>query len=134
MSNAQLTALAREFRELKDRKEVLEAETKTVNEAIKKIEVETLPQMMDDNGIEKFTVEGVGTIYQQVKVYAHVNKDHIDLFHDWLRTNGHEDLIRDYVFPATLSAFAKEQIEQGVDLPEFINAAKVPVAMLRRTK
>ncbi len=132
MLNDTLTGLARQFRALKDRKETLEAELKTLTEDIKKLEVETLPALMDDNEVEKFTVEGVGTIYQQVKVYANVKKENEQKFHDWLRETGNGDLIKAYVFPGTLSSFAKEQLEQGEELPDFVTAHKVPTAMLRR--
>lgn len=132
MSNTLLIEAAKRFRELKDNKERLELELKSVNEEIKSIEVEKLPQLMDDNDVTKFTVEGVGTIFQQVKVYAHVKKEDEQKFHDWLRETDNGDLIKNYVFPATLSAFAKEQLEQGEELPEFLTAHKVPTAMLRR--
>jgi len=77
--------------------------------------------------------EGVGTIFPQMKVYAYVKKENEELFHNWLRENGHGDLIKAYVFPATLSSFVKEQLEQGVELPDFLSATKVETAMLRRT-
>jgi seryl-tRNA synthetase len=132
MAETKLISLARELRELKDRKDGLDSELKDVSARIKTIEQTELPTGMDDSEVEKFTVDGVGSIYQQVKVYAYVKKEDEERFHDWLRVNGHEDLIRAYVFPQTLSAFAKEQIEQGVELPEWLNASKVTTAVLRR--
>jgi hypothetical protein len=132
MTTPTLTALAQRFRELKDRKESLEGELKEVNHEIKTLETESLPQQMDANEIEKFTTDGVGTIYTQVKVYASVLKEDEEKFHEWLRGEGHGDMIRPYVFPGTLSSFAKEQLENGVELPEFIKATKIETAMLRR--
>jgi hypothetical protein len=132
MANNRLTQLAQEFRTLKDRKESLEGELKEVDEALKKLTTETLPKCMDDSEVEKFTVEGVGTIFTQIKVYAYVKKENEEKFHEWLRENGHGDLIKSYVFPATLSSFAKEQLEAGAELPDFMPAAKIETAMLRR--
>lgn len=132
MANDRLTGLARRFRELKDRKDSLQSELKECDEELQRIETELLPQAMDENDIEKFTVDGVGTIYTQMKVYAYVKKDNEAEFHQWLRDEGHGDLIKAYVFPATLSAFAKEQLEQGNDLPDWFKAAKVETAMIRR--
>jgi seryl-tRNA synthetase len=125
--------MGKRLRELKDRKDTLEGELKELDQELKTLTTETLPAAMDENDIEKFTVEGVGTIYQQVKVYAYVKKENEPKFHAWLREQGHGDMIREYVFPATLSSFAKEQIEAGVELPDFLPAAKVPTAMLRRS-
>src|SRR3954470_17888978 len=125
MANGKLTQLAQRFRELKDRKETLEGELKELDQELKVLSTESLPQCMDENEIEKFSVDGVGTIFTQMKVYAYVKKENEEKFHDWLRENGHGDLIRAYVFPATLSSFAKEQLEAGVELPDFIPAAKI---------
>lgn len=132
MANDRLTALARRFRELKDRKDSLNNELKECEAELKLLETEQLPQCMDENEIEKFTVDGVGTIYTQMKVYAYVKKENEVTFHQWLQDQGHGDLIKSYVFPATLSAFAKEQLEQGIDLPDWFKAAKVETAMIRR--
>lgn len=132
MSNNRLTQLAQRFRELKDSKESLEGQLKEIDAELKVLTTETLPQAMDDNEIEKFTVDGVGVIFTQMKVYAYVKKENEEKFHEWLRENGHGDLIKAYVFPATLSSFAKEQLEAGVELPDFMPASKVETAMLRR--
>lgn len=132
MSNTLLTSQAHRLRELKDRKESLTAELKEVDEELKTLTTETLPQTMDTEEIDKFTVDGVGTVYTQIKVYAYVKKENEETFHAWLRDQGHGDLIKPYVFPGTLSSFAKEQMEQGVELPDFISATKVETAMLRR--
>lgn len=132
MSTPILTGHAQRLRELTDRKETLEGELKEVEQELKLLKTDVLPRVMDENEIEKFTVEGVGTIFTQIKVYAYVKKEDEATFHAWLREQGHGDIIREYVFPATLSSFAKEQLEAGVELPSFMSAAKVDTAMLRR--
>lgn len=130
--NEQLAGYARDLRTLKDRKDSLEEELKEVNEGIRKLAEETIPSYMTDNEIDKISVAGVGTLFTQMKVRAYVKKEDEERFHAWLREQGHDDMIRAYVFPATLAAFAKEQLENGVDLPDYLNAAKVEVAQLRR--
>jgi hypothetical protein len=127
-----LTQHAQRYRELYDRKESLEGELKDVSAELQLLKTDVLPKVMDENEIEKFTTEGVGTIYTQMKVNAYVKKEDEEKFHAWLREGGNGDLIRDYVFPGTLSSFAKEQIENGVELPDFISVAKIETAMLRR--
>lgn len=129
---ATLTTHAQRLRYLTDLKERLEDELKECGQEIDTLKKDVLPSMMDANEIEKFTTEGVGTIYTQIKVQAYVKKEDEERFHDWLRENGHGDLIKPYVFPATLSSFAKEQLENGVELPDFFSASKVETAVLRR--
>ncbi len=130
--NSKLTGLAQRFRELKDQKEAHEETLKAINKELEDLAVNQLPTAMDENEIEKFTVEGVGTIYQQVEVYANVKKENQETFFAWLRENGHGDLVKETVYPQTLKSFAKEQIEAGVDLPDYVTAHKVPTARLRR--
>lgn len=132
MANTQLIGLARELRDLKDAKEKLDAELKGVNERIQKIEREELVNAMDDAEVEKFTVDGVGTIFQKVNIFAYVKKDDQEAFFDWLRVTDRGDLIKETVHPATLSAFAKELLEAGEEPPPMLSAAKVPTAVLRR--
>lgn len=132
MANARLVELAKRLRELKDRKEEITAELKLVDEELKDIQINKLPEMMSENDVEKFTVEGCGSIHTEVKVYAYVKKEDEAKFHDWLRSEGHGDLVKAYVFPGTLSSFAREQIENGCDIPDFLKATKVPTAILRR--
>jgi hypothetical protein len=127
-----LTELAQRFRELKDRKDSLNAELKELQEELSRLETELLPQKMEENEIEKFTTDGVGTIFTQVKVYASVVKADETSLHNWLRDQGHGALIKETVAPGTLNSFVKEQLEQGTDLPEFIKATKIETAMLRR--
>lgn len=132
MTTPTLTRYAQRLRELTDQKEGLEGQLKEVEAELKLLKTDVIPKTMDENEIEKFSVDGVGTIFTQVRVLAYVKKEDEAQFHAWLRDNGHGDLIREYVFPATLSSFAKEQLESGVELPAFFSASKVETAMLRR--
>ena len=124
--------MAHELRSLVDRKEALAEEEKEINKRLKVLKEIELPEYMDENDLEKVTVEGVGTIYIQVQVYANVKKEDNPAFYAWLRETGNEDLITEYVFPATVKAFCKEQLENGKPVPDMVSAHKVPTAMLRR--
>lgn len=129
----QLTHWAHELRDLKTQKEELEAQLKDVNKKIRKLAEQQIPEYMEENEIEKLSVAGVGTIYLTQKVYANVKAEDREAFMDWLRSTGHEDLIKEQVHPSTLNAFAKEQISEGRELPEVLDARLYPTATLRRS-
>ncbi len=131
MSN-KMTEMATEFRALKDKKEGLEGEVKEINKRLKVLREEELPVYMEENEIEKITVEGVGTVFIQQQLYANVKADDREALYEVLRQTGHEELIVDYVWPNTMKAWAKEQITNGKPLPELITAHFVPTAMIRR--
>lgn len=129
---SKMTEMAQELRGLKDRKEVLAEEEKTVNKRIKALTEHELPEYMEENEIDKVTIDGVGTIFIQNQVYANVKSDDRPALYEWLRDTGNEALVVDYVFPATLKAFCKEQLNNGKPVPELVTAHYVPTAMLRR--
>lgn len=59
MSLQEIKTDALELKDLRDRKESLNAQLKSINEEIKEIEEHTLPSMMDDIGVADVTVDGV---------------------------------------------------------------------------
>lgn len=127
-----ITELAKKLSELKIKKDKLEVELKTVNLEIQKVASNELPKAMEDQEIDKFSVDGIGTIYLRNDFFANVLASDRENLHNWLRETGNEDLIKDYIFPQTLKAFAKECLENGKSLPDFIKTTFVPTATIRR--
>jgi hypothetical protein len=127
-----LSDLARALRDLKNQKESLEEQLKAVNKSIVAIEQGDLPKLMEDLDEEKFSVPEIGTVFLQNKLYVSVLKDDREKLHDWCQEHGHEALIVPHIHPATLQAFAKEQLEAGKALPDFVKATFIPTAVIRR--
>lgn len=130
---SRLTEMVKRLRTLKNEKERAEAGLKAINSEIRKLAEQDIPTYMEENEIEKETVSGVGTVFLQTKVYANVKADDREAFFAWLRDNGNADLIKETVHPATLNAFAKEQLSEGKALPETLEARLYPTATLRRS-
>lgn len=127
-----LTEMCQEFRSLKDRKSAINEEEKDINKRLKVLTEVELPDHMEENDIDKVSIDGVGTIFIQQQLYANVKAEDRDQLYEALRNTGNEDLIQDWVFPATLKAFCKEQLSNGKPIPEMVTAHFVPTAMLRR--
>jgi hypothetical protein len=105
---------------------------KAVNKSIVQVEQVELPKLMEDLDEEKFSVPGIGTVYLQTKLYVNVLKDDREKLQEWCHENGHEALIVPTIHPATLQAFAKEQLEAGKPLPDYVKATFIPTAVIRR--
>lgn len=124
-----------------EKKEKLEKELTGVEKEIIQVGTQELPKLMEDNDIETFKVSGVGTVYQTTQVFVHVDKADRPKLYAWARENGHGDMIGDWIFPNTLKAFVKgqlqDQAENGANkgnlLPVFVKATQVPTAQIRRT-
>ena len=128
-----LSDLAARLVDLKDQKDALELHLKEINEAIRKVATIDMPALMDEMGEEGFKC-AAGTVYLQNKLYVSVNEDGREALYQALRDGGNGDLIREHVFPQTLTAYAKEQLEKGRPLPGMIKATFIPTASVRRTK
>lgn len=77
-----------------------------------------LPNKMEEMGIDGAKITGVGRISLRQEMYAGINKEHEAEAYAWLESNGHGDLIKDYIHSSTLKAFIKEQIRSGELLPD----------------
>ena len=124
--------LGRELFELKDKKAELETELAEVNEQIKTLATVELAKLMEDSGVEKTTLAGLGTIYLSQDFFASVNKDDRPRLYSWMREQGHGDIIQDWVFPQTLTAFCKEMVGKNLPLPEFMKCVFIPTAKTRK--
>lgn len=123
--------MVRTLKDLKTEKEKLETDLKDVNSKIRDLAENKIPEYMTDNEIQKMSIDGVGTVFLQTKVYASVKAENKAAFYEWLKKSGNESLIQEYVFPATLNAFAKEQLTSGKALPDELVARLYPTATLR---
>jgi uncharacterized protein (DUF342 family) len=132
MASNKLTVMAHELRELKDRKQAISEEQKTINKRLKILTETEMPEYMEEQEIDKVTIDGVGTIYVQVQVYSNVKAEDRPAFYEWLKETGNEDMITEWVFPQSVNSFCKEQLENGKPVPDMVSAHKVPTAMLRR--
>lgn len=128
-----LTDLAKELADLKARKTDLEAQVKSLSKQIIAISVGKLPELMNELDIPKFVVEDVGTFYIQHRLEVSVLQEDRETVYEWCKANGHEALVVEYIWPRTLSAWAKEQLNENLPLPEKMKATFIPTTMLRRS-
>lgn len=128
----QIIKAAKQLAELRDRKEELEEQLKEVNKAKGKLETQTLPKLMEDAEVDKITIEGIGTLYTQQMVRATIYASERDEVYEWFRENGHADLVKETIYNQTLTAWIKEQLEEGNEVPAFLNHELLEVARIRR--
>lgn len=106
------------MKNIKERLDFKKAELKEIQKEYDKMRLEVIPNLMDDEGIEKMSVEGVGTLYLTSDVYASIPAVTKRDAWEWLSDNGHGDLITETVNSSTLKAFVKDAISKGEELPE----------------
>lgn len=79
-----------------------------------------LPALMEDEGLEKFSLTGVGTVYTQDDAYVSIHSDKKSDAHEWLSDSGHGECIKPNVNANSLKALIKSLIKKGEDIPEDI--------------
>lgn len=110
--------LVRDFASLRQIKETKEAELKQITWAHDWLRLNTIVQRMEDEGITTITVDGVGRVSLQGDLYARIPADKRALAFEWLRDNGHGDVITETIPAPTLKAMAKELLKKGETLPK----------------
>ena len=92
-----------------------------------------IPEQMENEGINSVNLEGIGRLSTQGNIYAGIMKDKKDEAYDWLRDNGHGDLINGTVNSSSLKAFLKECMRNGEAFPDDLFKA-TPYMMATITK
>ncbi len=125
-----LPELVKELQTWTHRKKEAEKAAEFAASMVHAICTKAIPPLMEKLETDEFNVPDVGRVELRQEVYVHVKKDLQPAFYQWLRDNGHGDLIVPYVFPATQKAWATEQLSGGAALPDMATVAFVPTAKL----
>jgi hypothetical protein len=146
---SRVSALVRKQLTLEKRVEDLEEELKAAKENLRTVAEQDLPMALHEMGMKEVKMDD-GSIVSVANFYnVSIPKDKTEEAFDWLRLNGHGDLVKNvvsatfgraednrakdligklsdegyavaqkqWVEPMTLKAFAKEQVEQGTNIP-----------------
>jgi hypothetical protein len=126
-------ALALEMRLLKAQVEDGEEAIKLVKARYDDIRKRLLPDAMAAAGLRSFKMADGCSVHVQTKVNANVKEADRPTFYAWLERTGHHGLVHPYVHPSTLTAWAKEQIDNGIDMPAEVTIFAEPMAILRKS-
>ena len=131
--------LGREMADLKDRLDKVKAEKKELQEEYDLIRKRKLPEAMEaaglvsDAGKGSFTLADGRKAHLRTEFRAYVRKADRERVYAWLRDSGMGDLIQETVHHNTLTAFAREQTEEGNELPEEIQTYEDTVAVVTKS-
>lgn len=113
-----LVELVESMQALAQRKDRAEEELKRINKEYDFLRITKVPQKMEDDGIERLTVAGVGRVSLTADMHVSVKADQRDKFYEWLRDNGRGDLLQETINPSTLKAAVKRMYSSGEEIPE----------------
>lgn len=146
---ATVESLVTKMMDLQDRKEAIESMLKAVNAELDDVRKRRLPDKMAELGMVKadghgsFTHSSGASVSLRVQLWASIPKkddrgNPTDAFEDavygWLEAHGHAGLIKRTVHPQTFSAFIRELVEDGAELPPGVKHTMETMAVIRRPK
>lgn len=99
-------------------KERLEDELKLINKEFDFLRITKVPAKMEEDGVDRITVAGVGRVSLTADMHVSVKADMKDKFYEWLRDNGRGDLLQETVNASTLKAAVKGMYKNGEEIPD----------------
>lgn len=96
----------------------------------------SLPERLDGDEIKTFTADSGDRMTRTSRIFASIIPEQKDGAFEWLRANDYQALIQETVNSSSLSAAAKELIENGMELPDhlFNSHYKDGVSITRKKK
>lgn len=96
----------------------------------------SLPERLDGDEIKTFTADSGDRMTRTSRIFASIVPGQKDDAFAWLRENDYQALIQETVNSSSLSAAAKELIENGMELPDhlFNSHYKDGVSITRKKK
>jgi len=115
-----LQELAKEMVARDEAHKALKAQAAEIYAAYEYLRKVAIPRKMEEMGIEMVRLDGIGTVSLRTDAYCTVPAQYREELHDWLRYNGHADLVTSTVNASTLKAFIKEQMMEGQEVPDMV--------------
>ena len=115
-------------------KEDLEQQLKAVNRTFDFLRITKIPAKMEDEGIARLAVNGIGRVSLTSDMHVSIKSDRKEDFYQWLSDNGRGDLVQNSVNPSTLKAAVKKMFQNGEEFPEdMLNVSPFTRASITRS-
>ncbi len=123
--------LLNRFKCAKERRDEVKEALRVAQEEFEQEESRLIEFLEANSAISTAKYEGIGYAQiQKPRLYASCRQEDMDTLFDFLKTQDREDLIKTTVMPQSLSSFTKECIEEGLEVPAFINYYLKPTIRL----
>lgn len=114
--------LLEKFKRAKEQKDIAEENYEAAKDDYNKAEWALMQHMEDYEKTKTATYDGLGyAIIPKPRLYANCSEENKEELFDYLEKIKRTDLIKTDVNAQTLSAFVREQLELGTEIPKFIN-------------
>lgn len=123
LSLDEIIKLANLLKEKEEQIAAIEEQINSLKKEWRELGEKTLPEAMQSLGLNNLGLEDGSSINLQDIISASINDENREAAHDWLRKNGHGDIIKNEV----VIQFGKEEDEKASYLYEELQARKMQV-------
>lgn len=116
-----LRGLVVQMKALQDKKDSLDEQVKQVNIELDDLRLKQIPEMMDALEVKNTTFEGLGRVQLAADLYCSTKAGQKDAAMQWLRDMDLADMVTETYNASSMKALVRRLIEQGVEIPEFMN-------------
>jgi hypothetical protein len=113
-----IVPLVREMKELKIKLEEADKVKKELQKEFDFLRLNKIPDVCDEMGIERLSVEGVGRLSLTSDFRVSIIGANKEKAYEWLVDNRHGDLITNTVNSSSLKAMVKDATAKGEELPD----------------
>lgn len=117
-----ITFVIQKFKSLYDMKKLLKAKLEETQALLDQWESAVL-ERFNEEGVESMKT-GMGTFFIRTETYCSFDHEREMETFSWLRENESGSIIKETINARTLAAWAKEQREQEIELPDFFNVTE----------
>lgn len=123
MSNdmATLRELCAKMKDLQTRKDAVDAEGTRLTAELDELRLRKIPELMEALEVRNATFEGIGRVQLASDLYCSTRAGEKEVAMQWLRDCGQEGMITESYNASSMKAYVRRLIEQGAEIPQFLN-------------
>lgn len=114
-------------------KDTLEESLKTTNASLDELRLKLIPEMMDQIEVKNATFPGIGRVQLAGDLYCSTKVGKKDEAMRWLRDLEMDAMITEGYNASSMKAMIRRMIEQGVEIPDFMNVTPFIRASIVKT-
>lgn len=135
-----LKSLATKMSAIKSLLDMIDGPWKDLTKKYDELRLRKIPDLMAELEMRSANIEGIGRVGLTSDVYASIVSSEIDpsvkeRAYTWLKENGYDGIVVEYIHPSTFKAVAKEWVKEGVEYPDdLFNVKPFMRASITKTK
>lgn len=106
---------------VQENKAIIEEELSRINGELDDLRLKQIPEMMAEIEVKNATFPGIGRVQLAADLYCSTRAGRKEEAMQWLRDMELNNMISETYNASSMKALIRKQIEQGMEIPDFMN-------------